>query len=124
MKMKVKRKPAAQLNDIGAELYSVLSPQNGYMKILYGEPHFYDKLPRASASFTNITDAQCALDMAIVFLNKRIEEEKKHLAAGTARAGDYWIKKFNASLALAITAKIVKISVSEVVRITLRVSPN
>jgi hypothetical protein len=120
---KSKRKPAAKLNDIGSELYSVLVPQHGYMKIDGGEPYFYDNLPRASASFMSYADAQAALYRAIVILHTKLTETKKDhdewvskgwRDANSGYDDNYYYKRLVERLELATNkAKIVKLIVNE-----------
>jgi hypothetical protein len=110
---KSKRKPAAKLNDIGSELYSVLAPQHGYMKIDCGEPYFYDNLPRASASFTSYADAQAALYQAIVVAHKGLTKAQEETKILGARIGNYWVNRWTEKLELAKKAKIVKLTVSD-----------
>lgn len=58
------RKITPSLINMDSVIYAVLSPGEGYLKKLYGDYYFYDKLPRASGCFLTKEEAQKELATA------------------------------------------------------------
>lgn len=71
------KKIAPKLISLDQSIYAVLSPGNGYLKELYGDVSFYDKLPRASGSFLTRDEALDAQTRAIARARIMVEEGKK-----------------------------------------------
>lgn len=78
------KKVAPKLIQTDAVIYAVLSEGNGFLKELYGDVHFDDKLPRASGSFLSKPEAVEAHGRAIVKAREQIEDVKKRGWSGYA----------------------------------------
>jgi hypothetical protein len=104
------RKISPKLIDIEQRIYAVLSPGSGFLKEIYGDVEFNDKLPRASGSFMTKDEAVTARTRAIV----KASQEVVHACARRDSPDHYFEKQARATLQQARATILVEITLREV----------
>jgi hypothetical protein len=113
------KKVAPKLINTDHVVYAVLSEGNGFLKVLYGTPHFYDNLPRASGCFTSKGEAITMHGKALALARSEVEEAEEKLQKATSKSQaegcEWYVKRGRERFKQAQDAIVVEIAIRGVV---------